>query len=425
IENVKRLRNHPSLALWCGNNEDLLVWYKYNWKSRYPREVATKLWDDYKNLFLKMLPGIVNEYDPKTAYWPSSPSSYYNKIPDKKSGDEHEWRIWYETAPFSAYADRPGRFVSEYGLQSFPCLKTLHTFANDSDLDVHSSLMEFRQRSKMPWINPSMNGNQMMSNYIQMYYNDPSGFESFVYVSQVAQSEALKAAIEAHRINRPRCMGSLYWQLNDCWPTMSWSTIDYYGLWKPAHYAVRRAFANVAIIPELTNGRLNVYAVNDSLASMKAELRLKVMDFTGNGIWNFSDTLTLNSDTAQLLWKGHEYQVCPKLLNFKVFLLAQLVVKGKVIAENTLTFIDPKYLDLLVPDISFKVTAAGDHFDVTVIADKFAKNVFLDTYEKSAQFSDNNFDLLPGREIRLSVIYPGTSGELQNDLKIYSLADSY
>ena len=220
-------------------------------------------------------------------------------------------------------------------------------------------------------------------------------------------------------------MGSLYWQLNDSWPTISWSTIDYDGRWKPSHYTVQRSYANVLVVPKLTSGNLKIFAINDSLKSLDVELHLNVIDFAGKQIWSQVDSFHLNPDTVQLLWKGREERICPRSLNSKTYLQAQLVVNRKVISENILYFTDPKFLDLPMPDISFQVKGKGEQFELVMITDKFAKNVVLDTYEKDSRFSENNFDLLPGREIRLTVAYPGTREELLNDLRIYTLATSY
>jgi beta-mannosidase len=425
VQNVKRLRSHPCLALWCGNNEELIGWKKWGWKNQFPKDVSEKLWKGYQELFYKTLPEVVKDYSPGTPYRASTPSAWDNELPDKKSGDEHEWRIWSDVAPFSAYGDRPGRFVDAFGMQSFPAMRTLHTFAVDSDLEAFSPLMDFRQRSKMPWINPSMNGNQMILNYIQMYYNDPADFESFVYVSQVMQAEALKAGIEAQRINRPRCMGSLYWQLNDCWPAISWSTIDYDGRWKPSHYTVKRSFANVLVVPKLLGGNIKIFAVNDSMKPLEGELHLNLLDFTGKRIWSQVDSFSVNPDTVQVLWKGRQGKVCPGNMNIRCCLLVQMVSKNKVIAENTLYFTDPKYLDLPVPDISYKAEGSDGQFELVLATDKLAKNVVLDTYEKDSHFSENNFDLMPGRDMHLTVTYSGTRDELLNDLKIYSLVNSF
>jgi len=425
IENVKRLRNHPCLALWCGNNENLLAWEKWGWKNQFSKDASSKIWSDYESLFHKVFHKVIENYDPKTQYWSSSPSSFLNKLPDKKSGDDHDWRVWSDLTPFTSYNERPGRFVSAFGMQSFPGMRTIHTFACDTDLESRSIIMDYRQRCNMSGINPTMNGNQLIMNYIQMYYNDPVDFESFVYLSQVMQAEALKAGIEAHRVNRPRCMGSLYWQLNDCWPTISWSTIDYYGRWKPSHYAVKKAFANVLVVPKLTSGNLRIYAVNDSIKPLEGELHLSIVDFNGKKIWNKVDTVHLGSDTAQLLWKGRADAICPRSLNFKTYLLVQLKVNSKVIAENVLYFTDPKFLDLPMPDISYQVKGKANQYELIMVTDKIAKNVVLDSYDKDSHFSDNNFDLLPGMEKRVTVNYSGSREELLNDLKIYTLVNSY
>ena len=196
-------------------------------------------------------------------------------------------------------------------MQSFPSLKTLGSFATEDDFNVRSPLMNSRQRCYMPWISSYMNGNQMIEDYIQMYYNDPSDFESFVYVSQVMQSEALKTAVESFRINSPGCMGALYWQFNDCWPTISWSTIDYYGRWKPAQYTMKKSFANLLVVPRISSGKIKIFSVNDSLASFKAELRLQVIDFDGRSISHLKDSILLLPDTVQQIWQGNEDQVCP------------------------------------------------------------------------------------------------------------------
>ena len=218
--NVKRLRNHPSVALWCGNNENLIAWNTWGWNKRFSEKDAASMWRVYQDIFYKILPEAVEKYHPEVSYWPSSPQTIDNKVSDRLSGDEHDWTVWFGNVPFSSYSQKVARFVSEYGLQSFPEMKTIRAFGSESDLTYRSPVMEHRQRSNMPWIAPGFNGNEMIKSYINRYYKSPENFESFIYLSQVMQAEGVKYAIETHRRNRPHCMGSLYWQINDCWPTM-------------------------------------------------------------------------------------------------------------------------------------------------------------------------------------------------------------
>jgi beta-mannosidase len=425
VQNVKRLRNHPCLAFWCGNNENLVGWNNWAWKNNYPKKIAQKIWNDYEKLFYDILPGIVRKYDTQTAYKASSPSSYYNHLPDKRSGDEHEWGVWFDMGPFSKYAERPGRFVSEYGMQSFPSMRTIRTFTQEDSLNPRSVILDFHQRCNMPYINPNMNGNEMISDYIQMYYNDPVDFESFIYLSQINQAEAMKSAIEAHRTNRSHCMGSLYWQINDCWPCISWSTMDYFGRWKPAHYAVRRAFANLVVIPQRIDGNVKLYVVNDSLANIKTELNLKMIDFKGKVFWNIKKPIEVVSNSSQMLFSVKEEQLCPEHIRYKACLVAQLINNEKIISENILYFADPKYLDLPVPDISYNISGSSNKFEITLKTDKLARNVVLETREKDAVFSDNALDMIPGRDITLFVTYMGTRQELMEDLIISTLVNSY
>ena len=175
-------------------------------------------------------------------YWSSSPSSFKDQLADRKSGDEHDWTVWFGQAPFSAYGENVPRFESEHGLQSFPDRHTIKSFTEEGDREWDSEVMRHRQRGKMEYMGPGFDGNDMIRRYMERYYQVPEKFEDFVYVSQLLQAKAYKTAIEAHRRNMPHCMGSLYWQLNDSWPTVSWSSVDHEGRWKAAHYAVKKAY---------------------------------------------------------------------------------------------------------------------------------------------------------------------------------------
>lgn len=425
IEQVKRLNGHSSIALWCGNNKGLENWKLDGWRNRYSNDIANKIWKEYESLYYTALPEIMKNYTPQTAYWPSTPSGFNNQVANNKSGDWHEWRVCYGIAPISLYNSKPGRFISEYGMQSFPGLRTLNSFTTEENLDLSSPAITYHQRLGLPWLSPTMDGNQMINDYIQMYYNNPADFESFVYLSQIMQSEALKTAIEAHRINKPRTMGSLFWHLNDCWPGITWSVIDYYGKKKPAYYTVKKAFTNITAVPKLAGSTVKIFVVSDTLAEMETRLRIRLIDFDGNKIGGHSRTVRLRRDTVQFIWSSKLTAICPQSMINKSCLIAQIVKDNKILSENILYFTDPKYLDLPIPEINYKVEGTGNHFNIIITSNKLAKNVVLDTFEKEAAFSDNNFDLLPERPVRLSVTYPGTRDELNDDLKVYSMINSY
>ena len=235
-ENLVRLRNHPSIVLWCGNNEIDSAWAHYEenggwgWKKDYTEELREKIWSDYEKVFHEILPEAVTGYAPGAEYWPSSPlvSLSHDKEqhanPSTTSGDIHYWGVWHNTEPFDNYNVYVGRFMSEYGFQSFPEPKTVRTYAEDGDMELESTVMLAHQKNGA--------GNRLIKTYMDQYYNEPKDFEAFLHMSQIQQAEAMKMAIEAHRRNKPYCMGTLYWQMNDCWPVASWAGMDYLGRWK-------------------------------------------------------------------------------------------------------------------------------------------------------------------------------------------------
>ncbi len=224
IDNVKRLRNHPSIALWCGNNECLSAWYLWGWKEREEKqqgkEIADRIWQSYVDIFHKTLPEVVEEYDNDRMYWASSPSAGMGEPENWVDGDVHYWGVWWGKEPFKNYRTQIPRFMSEYGFQSFPELSTVNKYATKADWDIFSEVMKSHQRSSI--------GNGTIKTYMDRNYREPKDFPMFLYVGQLLQAEGTRVAMEGHRKNMPYCMGSLYWQTNDCWPVASWSTIDYY-----------------------------------------------------------------------------------------------------------------------------------------------------------------------------------------------------
>jgi len=418
--NVKRLRNHPSIALWCGNNENLRAWYNWGWNKKYSEKDAAILWGVYEKIFYHILPDAVTKYHPEIAYWPSSPQAADNKISNRISGDEHDWNIWFGDVPFSAYAENVPRFVSEYGLQSFPEMKTIRSFANDSDMTYRSPIMEHRQRSLMPWIAKGFNGNEMIKTYIARYYKVPSSFESFAYVSQLVQANGVKFAIETHRRNMPRCMGSLYWQINDCWPTMSWASVDYFGRWKALHYAVKKAYQPVYPIIFRDKNDIKVTVANDRLTSGKAKITATLYDFEGEVLWQKQIDTTLTANSSLVYLSVPEKELTGKGKTSKT--VFEVVVKSEdtILGENLFYFKDVKALQFEQPEIKKTISKISDQeYEIQLTTEKLAKNVAFFTAKSEGFFSDNFFDMIPGKTYKIK--FTGKAVDLENDIQVMNL----
>ncbi len=413
--NVKRLRNHACIALWCGNNENLHGWHHWGWKESFEPEVRDFVWRTYERIFYEILPSAVKKYDPKTEYWSSSPTAYGDMLADRKSGDEHDWTVWFGQQPFSNYEKNVPRFVSEYGLQAFPSMHTIRQFSEEGDWDIHSEVMRHRQRSNMNWVSPGFNGNDMIKWYMEKYYKVPDSFEDFVYVSQLLHALAYKTAIEAHRRNMPHCMGSLYWQLNDSWPTISWATVDYYGRWKASHYAVRDANAAFMLSPTVEDDKLVVYAVNDRLSEINGDFHIALISFYGDTLYSFNTGVRVQPNQSSKIFTKAIDELSEKGFDkSKVAIHVVLKNGNEPKAENLYYFVTPKELELPGANVTVSARKTSTGYEIQLTSDVLVKNLFIDTAMPDLFFSDNYFDLLPGQS---KIIQAVTTGELnvEND----------
>ncbi len=422
--NVKRLRNHACIALWCGNNENLMAWHEWGWKNKYPEEIRKRAWANYEKIFYEILPQAVKENDPNKFYWASSPQSGNNELANTTSGDLHDWSIWFGDKPFEGYKQTAGRFMSEYGIQAFPIIKTLESVAKPKDLGIHTKWMNYRQRSNLDWIAEGMNGNGMIERYVKRYFKKPDDFETFVYVSQLMQAKALRMATETHRRNKPVCMGTLYWQINDCWPTVSWATVDYYGRWKAAHYHLVKTYAPVLVSTVVNQQQLSVYIINDKRENSNGQLELRLMDFSGKELWKKQIQANVNANSSRSFFDIPEKELTKKGNKNKMLLVACFKNENnKILSRNLFYFQQPK--DLILPEAKFthKITKKNQAFEITIKAQSFIKNLYLKTGE-NGKFTDNFFDMLPGEEVTIQFI-PKNKNINQIQLSTISLSDTF
>ncbi len=419
IQNVKRLKNHPCLALWCGNNEIASAWQDWGWQKamNYSKEDSTEIWNNYLKIFDDILPKIVNEYDPKSFYWQSSPSIGWGHIESNYEGDSHYWGVWWGKEPFEMYKKKVARFMSEYGFQSFPEFKTIKTFSIPEDWNVNSEVMLSHQKHPI--------GNQLIKQYLQRYYQMPKNFKSFLYLSQLLQAEGVKIAIEAHRRAKPYCMGTLYWQLNDCWPVTSWSSIDYYGRWKALHYFVKKDYNDILVSPNLDNGVLYVYIISDKLVPVKANLILNLIDFDGNVLWNKEIKVNVQSNSSNLYFQTNLKKFLKNFDRKKIAFQTKVLINKKTLSKNILYFLYPKNLSLPIPHIYKQIYENKNGYVIKFKTDKLAKNVYLSVNNVTGFFSDNYFDLFPNETIVINFITKNKVKNFEAKLKIISLADTF
>ncbi|HOC22378.1 MAG TPA: glycoside hydrolase family 2 protein [Anaerolineae bacterium] len=475
VENVRRLRHRASLALWCGNNEMEWGWDSWGWDR--PENAPYR--EAYDRMFHHLLPEICAAEDPDTPYWPSSPSSgRHFAVPNSvHAGDTHNWEVWHGNQPFGHYRNHPSRFVSEFGFQSLPPLETVRTYAEPADWNMTSYIMEHHQRNEA--------GNGKIIHYLTDHFRLPKDFPALVYLSQVLQAECVRTGVEFWRRSRECTSGTLYWQLNDCWPVASWASLDYFGRWKALHYAARRFYAPVLLAAEDCGPEVGPRPVTDPAADEQRRVRWTVEQLDGEPLgsgervvstealgyllgtaagtappWKPLATVYVTNDLltpweGAVRWTletlaGHPLrmgelpvkaaaqsavQVCA--LDFsdvvtrenrrEVVLVYELWRGETRVSLGVLPFCPSKHLQLTDPALEATVAAEDGVAVVSLRATSLARFVALTVAGADVIFSDNFFDLPAGREVAVCVPLPSgwDLARFQEALRIHSLVDSY
>lgn len=419
IYNIKRLRNHPSIALWCGNNEvKMYLNEREEEKDEFP-----EVWKAYDKIFYDIIPEQIKILSPNIDYWPSSPTTdYFDEKEDKwASGNMHYWGVWHNKELFNNFLKQKntGRFMTEFGFQSYPNMETVNYYTVPKDHYIESEVMLSHQRNS--W------GNGIMEHYMKEEYKLPKDFPSFLYSSQILQANAMKVAVEHHRRKKPFTMGSIYWQLNDCWPVASWSSIDYFGRWKASHFFAKNFFKPLLVSPFEEDGFVKIQIISDERDANKGILEIRLYNILGKVLYSKDMVIKVDPFSSKTYFKINREKLLFRYNTNDVFLSTDFIVSGKMKSSNEYFFSKMKDFKLSTPH--FKTAVLDDEKGIRIFLNTnvLAKNICLDINNFTGRFSDNYFDLIPGKEKEIlfvsdEVINPR---QFKNKLKIMSLIDTY
>lgn len=409
-QQVKRLQNHPCLALWCGNNEVDEGWKNWGWQKqfKYSPQDSTKIWNDYKNIFHDVLPSVVKKNNPEMPYWSSSPSIGWGHKESLQQGDSHYWGVWWGMEPFEMYEKKVGRFMSEYGFQGMPDMNTLKMVCDT--LSLISNAVKAHQKHPK--------GFETIQTYMERKYKVPSDFEKYNYVSQLVQRDGLKTAIEAHRRAMPYCMGTLYWQLNDCWPVTSWSSIDYNFRPKASYYETKKLYHDILISVNHEKDVYNIFMISDKLNDEHCELEVCFKNMKGEMLFQKKDSVTLKSNSSHIYFSLSENELIKYNKN-EMYLSCNLKNRnGEMLSNTNYCFVEPKYLELVDPKIEIEFSKTSNSIFITSMA--FVKDFYLQPIDSSIELNTNFIDLEPNFKIELT---PTKKLINYTEIKYFSLYD--
>ncbi|MBQ8392991.1 MAG: glycoside hydrolase family 2 protein [Clostridia bacterium] len=410
IYNLKRLRHHPSLGIWCGNNEmeeAVMYWDGFGGNNALVRE-------DYINLYERIFPELVQMYAPETFYWQASPSSGggFDDPRCDSRGDTHFWEVWHGNKPFTEYRKRKFRFCSEYGFESYPSMKTIKAFCEEKDMNCFSRVMENHQKCK--------SGNMKILMYLADNYLYPNSFETLVYASQLLQADAIKYGVEHFRRCRGYTMGSVYWQFNDCWPVASWSSVDSFGRYKALHYAAKKFYSPVAMGLFLEKYTLTVNIANETMKDFNGSVKVYFSDTS----FNISKEFCKEISVSELSSKDVLTVVAQYSDKYGEYIYAELYDEnGELIMRQTELYVPPKFFEWKKPTFTVDIQDFDNGVTIDIASDVFAKGVYIDFDSCDPVLSDNFINLTNKDKVRIYAKTEKNSKELYDSLKIISVYD--
>ena len=398
-QQIKRLRNHTSIALWCGNNENAEGWRRWGWQAKRTKKEKEEIWNDYLAVFDTILPKSVAKLS-ETNYWETSPKYGRGNPKYQMEGDAHDWWVWHDGYPFEHFEKNVPRFMSEFGFQSFPSFETINYINQNDTINLKTDAIKLHQKHAK--------GFQLIEEYMNRNYKISKNEEDYVYVSQLLQAKGIVMGIEAHRRAKPTNMGSLYWQLNDCWPSISWSSIDYFGQWKALQYKAKNAFKNLLISSTIEKNKVKTFVINDTFNPIQGNLKVTLIDFYGKEIWKDSKEIQVLENSSKPYFN---------------FSLESIKSESSVLItefnnqQSVFFFTKPKDLNLPKGIIKKVVSKTKNGFSIILTSDVLQKDMFLFSKGKG-HFSDNFFDLIPNQNKVIKFI---TKENSLNDLRIKTL----
>lgn len=407
---VNRLNNHPSVVMWCGNNEISNAWFDWGWQDQYniSAEDSLQIWEDYDNLFHRIIPKTINKIDKSRKYISSSPFYGWGHDESLTSGDSHYWGVWWGMEDFNTYYSKTGRFMSEYGFQGMPSLKTMKKFIPEDSIFLYSN--ELKSHQKHPF------GFEAISKYMEREYPIPDSIKDYIYVSQILQAEGLQKAFDAHLSSMPYCMGSLFWQFNDCWPVVSWSAVDFYKQPKALYYYAKRSFANIHASPMFIENEFKMYITNQNNKTINSKIVLKIMDFEGEIIHADSINAIVDLLTSTEIKFYHTPDTIISNNKNNTFSLLEMsdFENDEIYYSKSFTFGKNKNLQLPENDFSYNAIRKKKAWEITIKNEFYVKDLHIQSKNSEGKFSDNFFNLLPN-ETKVVYFYPN---DIEKDLKL-------